>query len=711
MRKEASFAVNRATLLTIVAASVIVPLVQLPQLMQTPVHVELIPDFSENRIQIQNLPVAQYTTVTEVHPTVIDPTSPTNELTVPLETLLKYLYIVCVLIALLFFIQNLIRIFFLARKATVQQMDGYRLLIVDREVPSFAFGRSVVISRIDYDAHGPAILAHEQAHIRLNHFVDLLLLELVKTIHWFNPAVYALIGDMKEIHEFQADEQTLHSGIDAKQYQLLIIQKGVGPKRFALANSFNHCQIKKRIIMMNKSKSGKAWRWKVATFLPLLALLLMAFGKPGESKKAKTTSKNEVESTSSSNQSQQSQTDRVIEIKSGGNYIGGKQCSLSEIENAVKNWANSSNEWIQILAEKATPNHRIDEILEKLGGNAALYHFTISFDNSDIVYPAWDVSSTAKFHDGSWNKWLSDQLSQYSKGKSDQLDFELKYRFIIDKTGKVSAARIVKKSQSAEINTAMEEVLSQIPDWTPAKKGNQEVSVLYDEVWIKKANNSNIRLLIQPPPPIKNDSTTKNNDLPPSPPYKNMSQYIPSEMMPTQPRPKIKTDGSNLLIEFREDGNYINDKNYSREDFIKKVKEWKTAAKSINFVSPIFELSESRNIELTKISNETGIPFVPNLGVDQQAVFPGGTSGMFAWIKQNTKYPIHNAAFSWSKNTTVEFTVNVKGKAVDAKIVEANSPELNRETIRIIDQMPTWRPAIKNGIPVNVVRRLSIPFK
>jgi len=281
MRKEASFAVNRATLLTIVAASVILPLVQLPQLMQTPVHVELIPDFSENRIQIQNLPVAQYTTVTEVQPTVSDPTSPTNELTVPLETLLKYLYIVCVVIALLFFIQNLIRIFFLARKATVQQKDGYRLLIVDREVPSFAFGRSVVISRTDYDVHGTAILAHEQAHIRLNHFVDLLLLELVKTIHCFNPAIYALVGDMKEIHEFQADEQTLHSGIDAKLYQLLIIQKGVGPRRFALANSFNHCQIKKRIIMMNKSKTSKAWRWKVATFLPLLALLLMAFGKTG----------------------------------------------------------------------------------------------------------------------------------------------------------------------------------------------------------------------------------------------------------------------------------------------------------------------------------------------------------------------------------------------------------------------------------------------
>jgi len=278
MRKETSFAVNRATLLTIVATSVIVPLVQLPQLMQTPVHIELIPEFSENKIQIQSLPVAENATISEIQTFVTESTPATSEFAISLETLLKYFYIAGVLVAFFLFIRNIILIFLLSRKAIVRQMDGYRLLIVDSEVPSFAFGRSVVISQTDYDAHGSAILAHEQAHIRLNHFVDLLLLELVRTIHWFNPAVYVLIGDMKEIHEFQADEQTLHSGIDATQYQLLIIQKGVGPRRFALANSFNHCQIKKRITMMNKQKTSKAWRWKVATFLPLLALLLMAFG-------------------------------------------------------------------------------------------------------------------------------------------------------------------------------------------------------------------------------------------------------------------------------------------------------------------------------------------------------------------------------------------------------------------------------------------------
>jgi hypothetical protein len=145
-----------------------------------------------------------------------------------------------------------------------------------------------------------------------------MLMELVKIIYWFNPLVYRMDRDLKEIHEFQADEQTLNSGIDATKYQLLIIQKCVGPQRFALANSFNNCQIKKRINMMNKSKTSKAWRWKVATFLPLLALLLMAFGKRGENVPEKINLTEKIIAHPSVNQKQNEQFKQKIEIKKDG---------------------------------------------------------------------------------------------------------------------------------------------------------------------------------------------------------------------------------------------------------------------------------------------------------------------------------------------------------------------------------------------------------
>lgn len=280
MRKETFFALNRAILLAIVLVSTVIPLISLPPLFQSIV------------IESRNSAVQQ----PEINPIVSsDFAQPENATTETISTpyplarshfswatLIQYLYWAGILITFLILIHGIGSVLVLFKNATTKRINGYKVVIVDREVSPFSFAKIIVISRADYENHRQSILTHEQAHIQLNHFFDLALLEAVKIFHWFNPFIYLLIKDMKEIHEFQADENTLNSGIDAKQYQYLIIQKSVGNQRFALANSFNHCQIKKRITMMNKSKTSKAWRWKVATFLPLLALLLMAFGKTGE---------------------------------------------------------------------------------------------------------------------------------------------------------------------------------------------------------------------------------------------------------------------------------------------------------------------------------------------------------------------------------------------------------------------------------------------
>lgn len=81
------------------------------------------------------------------------------------------------------------------------------------------------------------------AHIKFRHTCDLLLVELVKLFHWFNPFVYKLRNDLKEIQEFQVDKHLLNTGIDSHKYQLLLIKKCVGTERYTLANSFNHCQM------------------------------------------------------------------------------------------------------------------------------------------------------------------------------------------------------------------------------------------------------------------------------------------------------------------------------------------------------------------------------------------------------------------------------------------------------------------------------------
>ena len=290
MRKEAFFKLNRIVLLSIVLCSLVIPKLIMPQFIQQTIQQPIdfqMPVFRMDDNNLQNLSASDEAVLKDETIGNANNQEKGSQSNFSIQEILLYTYITGLLITLLILVYGLISIFILYRKAKVIRMDGFRLLIVEKEIAAFSFGRLVFISQRDYNEHGQVILAHEKEHIRFGHFYDLFFLEVIKIIFWFNPLIYLLIRDMKDIHEFQADNHTLTKGIDATKYQLLIIQKSVGSQKFALANSFNHCQIKNRIVMMNKQKTSKAWRWKVATFLPLLALLLMAFGKPGEKVNAK----------------------------------------------------------------------------------------------------------------------------------------------------------------------------------------------------------------------------------------------------------------------------------------------------------------------------------------------------------------------------------------------------------------------------------------
>ncbi len=492
MCKESRFALVRALLLTVVAVSVLIPLARLPQVMQVPIQVEMTPGLSENEIRIQN--IRSKGNREAVVPAKMEEQTKA-ELSTSAGEFLIFVYWTGVLIVLLLLVRNIVLVFLLTRRATVVRQDGCRLLIIDKDVPSFAFAGSVIISKKDYELYRSAILPHEKAHVAFNHFYDLMVLELLKVLHWFNPVIYGLIRDMKEIHEFQADRRTLHSGIDATQYQLLIIQKCVGPGRFALANNFNHCQIKKRIAMMNKPGSGNAWRWKVATFLPLLAFLLMAFGKrsenvPDRALPARDEMAAESDVATATAPLQDEQKDRVIMIKADGNYIGGRAGSLQEIVKKGKEWDKAGNGWIHLQVDESVPLKRVDEIREALL-QEGIVHVTQSLPHfDDIIFPVGDVSKMVKFSQGSWHKWMENRLDQLTNGQSKVLEFRIAYCFVIDKNGKVSDGRILEATVHPEINAAVEKMLSEIPDWEPAERLGNAVNVLYRETFFNRAKDS-----------------------------------------------------------------------------------------------------------------------------------------------------------------------------------------------------------------------------
>ena len=474
MRKEAFFKLSRMTLLFIVLASTIIPFISLPQPIYPVLPIKVAPIF-------QNISILKEPVQTNKIPLAINSSEPASgkfqPIVISTKTILLIVYLGGVFISLLVLVIRTSSVLLMFKKSRKTDLNGIRLMIAKDDIPAFSFKRHILISQQDYETNSDAILTHELSHIKQGHFYDLMLLELVKIIYWFNPLVYRIDSDMKEIHEFQADEHTLNSGIDATKYQLLIIQKCVGHQQFALANSFNHCQIKNRITMMNKSKTNKAWCWKVATFLPLLALLLMAFGKRGESVPEKRILPEKVIAPSVIVQKQNEQFNRKIEIKKDGNYIDNKLCSLEEIVKQAQEWKKVSNVWIPLLIDESIPFNRIDEVREALA-NAKVYHVTQSTVNSDdVVYFMGDVSELAKFKQGKFDDWFKNQLNNYPEAKSKGQQYTVSYSFIIDKNGKVRDGHIIKGCDYPEINSAYEKILTQIPDWEPAKRDDARVSV------------------------------------------------------------------------------------------------------------------------------------------------------------------------------------------------------------------------------------------
>ena len=131
------------------------------------------------------------------------------------------------------------------------------------------------MSRADFES-SPAILTHERMHVSRRHSLDIAFFSAVTVLHWFNPLVWITFSELKLLHEYEADEGVINNGIDATQYQLLLVKKAVGEHRFSLANGFRHSKLKNRIAMMIKPHTSGWMRLAYGAVLPILAVLMFA---------------------------------------------------------------------------------------------------------------------------------------------------------------------------------------------------------------------------------------------------------------------------------------------------------------------------------------------------------------------------------------------------------------------------------------------------
>lgn len=152
--------------------------------------------------------------------------------------------------------------------------DGTRLALTDQPIASFAWMHTIVMNRQDYLSQNSSLLVHEQAHVRLRHSYDVVFVEILTALQWFNPTAWFLRQDLRNLHEYEADASVLSQGFDGSQYIQLLMQKASGIQACALVNGIGNSQIKKRIMMMLKKKSKWMQGAKMLFLVPIAAVSL-----------------------------------------------------------------------------------------------------------------------------------------------------------------------------------------------------------------------------------------------------------------------------------------------------------------------------------------------------------------------------------------------------------------------------------------------------
>ena len=280
--------------------------------------------------------------------------------------------VVVYMIGILFFtcryLYFIIRIIFLIRAGEKIRLDsGIVLIICEKNIIPFSWMHYIMLSRTDAGENCHAILLHEQTHIKCLHSVDLIIANIFAIIQWYNPFIWLIKSELQDIHEYEADEAALHSGVGAKQYQLLLIERAVGSSCFnSITNGFNHSKLKKRINMMMKKKNSRWSRLKYLSILPIAALAVALFACREVSNKTDEASATDVSDLVSEFEPNPDVMPKFIG-EYGGNIIEYLGYELRYPEEAIKAGANI-RVFFDFIVEKDGSVNKIDWVATHVSG-------------------------------------------------------------------------------------------------------------------------------------------------------------------------------------------------------------------------------------------------------------------------------------------------------------------------------------------------------
>ena len=372
------------------------------------------------------------------------------------------------------------------RSGEQQSLEGgVTLTIVDKPISPFSWFGHIVVSRADIEQNRDIILTHEMAHIRLRHSWDVLAVDLALCFWWFNPAMWLLRRELQSLHEYQADDEVLNSGIDAQTYQLLLIKRAVGSRLHSVANCLNHSNLKKRITMMCKKTSS---RWSAAKALLVLPLVAVSLAATATTVYVPREVQDKVTENSVNEQPEKSS---VVKISKGKIYLNGEKITIEELKAKVAEWDS-----VTIEADKNVKMGDVAELKEALRENGTLkVNYLVSEDEAVVSNRTQQkkeseqekdqayimVEKMPTFQGGDLNvfrNWVQSKI-QYPKEAMDKgIKGRVVCSFVVEKDGSLTDFDVL-QSPDKSLADEVVRILKTSPKWEPGEQRGEKVRVKY----------------------------------------------------------------------------------------------------------------------------------------------------------------------------------------------------------------------------------------
>ena len=416
LSKETFHRFNRMALLGVLFFSLLIPCIEVT---------------TRHQVEVQQamLSIEQLLLMAESEPTPVEVGAVQETPAISWVQIVLLVYLAGILFLVCRNIYSLICLFRLVHSGKHEKLEkGVTLVVHNQEIAPFSWMKYIVISRKDLEENGREILIHEMAHIHHRHSVDLLVADICIFFQWFNPGAWLLKQELQNIHEYEADETVINEGVNAKEYQLLLIKKAVGTRLYSMANSFNHSKLKKRITMMLKEKSSPWARLKYLYVLPVAAIAVTAFARPEVSDKVEKISSVKVNDLAA-----------IVETKV----------------------AESAGDTTKPADVKYVPA----EVRKRLKG-------TLVFEVAEEM-PEFPGGGMSAFMD-----YIKTNMRYPASAKENGTQGRVTVQFVVDEDGSIKDSKVL-RSVDKDMDAEALRLINTMPKWKPGRQKGQPVAVKF----------------------------------------------------------------------------------------------------------------------------------------------------------------------------------------------------------------------------------------